>query len=113
MKRWLRRLAYLLFFLVWLVVMSFPMFAFFLATNGEIQLGNDPRRHVRFFLLQETDTQGIGVEWIRPLRENDTCSRGSIRYLLWEGKGQNIDYCQCYDATTGDSLASNQDACHP
>ena len=51
MKTWLRRLLYALLLLVWLVIILFPGFDFFLAANGQIELGKDPQRHVRIFLL--------------------------------------------------------------
>ncbi len=113
MKRWLRRFGYLLFVIIWLMVMCFPTFAFVLAMNGQIEVGSNPRNHVRFFMVSEEDADGIGVEWTRPLRSplpgQPTCAKTSVIYLLWEGGGQNqnVTYCQCVDPATGASLPSN------
>ena len=97
MNRWLRRLLYFFVVVVWLAVMSFPLVAAILAVRGEIQLGDDPRSHLRLFLVQERQAQGVGVEWTRPVSKRASCSQSSVSYLLWEGEAENVVYCQCYD----------------
>ena len=98
MKRWLRRFGYLLIIIIWLMIMCFPTFAFTLAMREQIQVGSNPRTHLRIFLVLEEDADGIGVEWARPLLGND-CTQTSVIYLLWEGNGsdQNVSFCQCFD----------------
>ena len=95
--------------------MAFPTFAFFLATRGELQFGDDPRSHVRFFMIQEEASGGIGLEWIREARQVENCSQTSIRYFLWEGSGrsENVDFCQCYDPITDASLPIEESTCTP
>jgi hypothetical protein len=110
MKRWLRRLLYLLFFIIWLLVMSFPFVAFLLATQGELQLGSSARNHLRLFLIQEEEADGLGLEWTRPSPQAPSCSRTTVSFFLWEGEGNNVSYCQCYDTLTGD-LLSVQESC--
>ncbi len=98
MTPWLRRLLYLFVFAVWLLVMAFPLFAVLLAARGEVQFGRQPQQqHVRVFLIQERNLEGIGVEWVRPLRQQANCSQTHLRYIMWEGEGQNASYCQCVD----------------
>lgn len=114
-KTWLRRFGYVLFFVIWLLVMAFPAFAFFLATQGELNIGQNPQNHVRFFMVQEEETGGIGVEWTRPFHGNEAnqnCAKTSIRYILWSGDNsdQNVTYCQCFDAA-GTSLPVEQNSC--
>lgn len=101
MKRWLRRLGTTLLLISWLVVMAFPVVAFLLATQQQIQLGGTDGRHLRLFLLQEADAGGIGVEWSRSAGDN--CLKTSIGYLLWDGdeNGSAISYCRCLDPVTG------------
>lgn len=113
MRRWLKRLGYIILVLSWLTVMVFPTFAFFLATQGELQLGSEPRRHVRFFMVQEEMASGVGVEWVRAARQLDSCSRTSIRYFLWEGssEGDNVSFCQCFDPVTDAPLPIEEDSC--
>ncbi|HRQ38655.1 MAG TPA: hypothetical protein PLD25_12175 [Chloroflexota bacterium] len=103
MKRWLRRFGYMLIVIIWLMVMCFPTFAFMLAMNGQIEVGSNPRNHLRFFMVQEENADGIGVEWKRPLPGQPACARASVTYLLWEsdGQNQNTSFCQCIDPVTG------------
>jgi hypothetical protein len=112
MNRWLRRLVYTLITLVWLFVMLLPTAAFVLAARGELRLGSDPQRQVRFFMVQQPDAEGVGVEWTRPLRQHDDCTRTSVRYWLWEGEGEPVSACRCY---TGDGavIPANQATCDP
>ena len=106
-------MGYLLLLLLWLMVMAFPTFAFFLSTNGEIQLGEDPQSHVRFFMVQEESSSGVGVEWVRGARESENCTRTSLVYFLWEGDsaGQNTTFCQCYDPVTNAPLPVEESSC--
>ncbi|MCA9961181.1 MAG: hypothetical protein R3E31_24325 [Chloroflexota bacterium] len=99
MKIWLRRFLYLFILIIWLIAITFPFFAVFLASQGEIQLGSNSQRHVRVFLVQERSAQGVGIEWTRPLRESPTCMQTQINYMMWEGVGENVTYCQCTDST--------------
>jgi hypothetical protein len=113
MKSWLRRFGYLLFLIVWLMVVCFPTFAFVLAMSGQIEMGSNPRNHLRFFMVQEEDTAGIGMEWARPLLNRSTCAKTSVVYLLWEGgeTNQNSSFCHCYDPETAVPLPVDENSC--
>jgi hypothetical protein len=111
MKRWLRRLLYLLIVVVWLVVMSFPALAFFLATKGEVRLGGEDS-YVRLFLVREEGSEGVSVEWARPSGQAAGCIQSRVVYLLWEGRGDNVTYCQCRDRSTGATLSAVQGRCN-
>ncbi len=93
MKRLLRPYLYLLVIVAWLVVMSLPIIAFSLAEKGELRFGEN----VRLFLLHEVDVGGVGVEWKRPLRQQPSCTRTTVTYLMWEGRSENTTYCLCND----------------
>lgn len=110
MKPTLRRLAYFLIFLIWLLVMLFPVVAVVLATQGQIQIGRESESHLRLFLLQESGNEGIGIEWTRHVQEPPRCAQSSLIYLLWEGEGENATYCQCYDEA-GAIVVSTPGAC--
>jgi hypothetical protein len=97
MRPWLRRLLYLLLGLLWLLVMSLPVFAVVLATQREIQVGSEPERNVRLFLIQEQDAEGVAVQWMGAPSAADGCAQGRVVYLMWEGEGENASFCQCYD----------------
>lgn len=108
LRRWLRRIAYLLVILLWLLLMLFPIVAFLLATQGQIEVGEPNRSGLRLFMVQDSDSQGIGLQWSRAWAEAG-CSQTSLRYFLWEGsaEGGNVDYCQCFDPQTGQSVPAN------
>lgn len=113
MKRWLRRFGYLLFVIIWLMIMCFPTFAFTLAMRQQLQLGGSPGNHLRFFLVQEEQADGIGVEWARPLLGQPGCTKTSINYLFWEGDAanQNVSFCQCVDPQTKVPLPTDENSC--
>ena len=81
-----RRLAYFFIVIVWLALMSFPLFAFFLATNGEIMIGSLQESHLRLFLINSDEHQGLGLERSRPVSGQSDCYLIEVKYLLWEGK---------------------------
>ena len=110
MNVWLRRLLYLLLLVIWLLVMGFPVVAAMLATQGEIQIGERTERHVRLFLVQETDDGGLALEWTRPATTADACRQGKIVYFMWKGDGENASYCTCYDAS-GSVVSSEPSPC--
>lgn len=105
MSRQLRRILYGLAFLFWLIAITFPFFAIFLAARGQVEIGSPAERHLRVFLVQETEQQGVGVEWARPYRgetpDDVSCLQTRVVYLMWEGEGDNVAYCNCYDAGGG------------
>lgn len=115
MNRWLKRIGYLFLLLLWLAVMAFPTFAFLLATKGELRLGDEPRSHVRFFMVQEENTNGVGMEWVRAAGRVENCTRTTLRYFLWDGgdAGQNVSFCQCYDPLTNAPLPLEESHCTP
>lgn len=110
MSVWLRRIVYFLVFLLWLVVMAFPIVAAVLATQGQLQVGEQgSARYIRLFLVQESDNEGVGVEWTRPSAAQD-CREGRIIYLMWEGTGENARYCTCIDGA-GSVISSQPGRC--
>lgn len=111
MNPWLRRILYLLVLIIWFVIMTFPFFAVFLASRGEIQLGHDTQQHVRIFLIQERNAEGIGIERVRPLPDTQTCTQTHVQYIMWAGKGENVIYCQCADTSTETTLPIDTAIC--
>jgi hypothetical protein len=112
MRPWLKRAGYLLILLLWLVIIGFPIAAFLLATQDQIQIGSHDNG-IRLFLLQETNNQGLGLQWTRPYDDSasaaqsqNSCTQTTLRYFLWAGdsQNQNADYCQCFDSQTDQPL---------
>lgn len=113
MKRWLKRIGYLVLLLFWLIIMAFPTFAFFLATNGEVKFGSETQTHLRFFMVQEETSAGVGIEWVRDAWQVENCTRTTLNYFLWEGNNgkQNVSFCQCYDPITKTPLPIEENLC--
>lgn len=95
--RWLRRFFYFFLFVIWLSVMLFPCMAFSLAMNQQVQVGQSERSHARVFLLQDEGNEGVGVVWKRPFLAQTGCYKTSVSYLMWQGVGENVTYCECLD----------------
>jgi hypothetical protein len=110
MNPWPRRVAYLLAILVWLLLISLPLVAFTLAARNQIQLGSVENSHIRLFLIQESNVEGIGVEVARPYAVEPTCTETSVRYFMWAGEPENVTFCQCRDST-GAYLSASQGSC--
>ncbi|HLF02154.1 MAG TPA: hypothetical protein VI547_09275 [Anaerolineales bacterium] len=112
-KTILRRLAYLLFFCLWLAVMLLPCLAFALAARGELSWQRGPHDLDRLWLIQEHDQKGIGYQAERVISaaadvNGSICVRDTVRFFLWEGstEGQSIEYCECYSANGSASTAN-------
>jgi hypothetical protein len=111
MRPWVRRLAYLLGILLWLLVLSIPFFMFALAARQQLQIGAAQENHIRLFLIQEKDAEGIGLEIARPEPDNPNCAQTSVRYFMWSGEPENVTFCHCFDPQTGHSLSATPGAC--
>ncbi len=104
------------------MVMVLPSVAFVLAMNGQLRLGSGDQRYWRLFMVQEAEAEGVGLERARPVDTppdaplNTECSKVSVSYWLWAsqsgtGEDQGVEYCQCADGVTGQSVAVTPPAC--
>jgi hypothetical protein len=95
-----RRLTYIIVTIIFLIVMSLPVFAFVLAARGELMVGNEQGKFLRLFMVNADRAEGIGLQRVRQSAGDDNCLQGSVRYFLWEGQSQtlNADYCTCVNA---------------
>jgi hypothetical protein len=102
----IRRLGYISVVLIWLVIMCLPVLAFVLAIRGELKLGDQEKSHIRVFMVQGAEEDGLGIEWSRRLENGSDCFKSSVRYLLWDGDAEafNVDYCQCFEKVEGQEL---------
>ena len=92
-----RRLVYLVVFAIWLCLVSLPFLTMVVAFRGEFTLGNEMKSHLRTFLVQGEESNGLGFEWSRRSGTDKTCQKISVRYFLWDGSAEagNTDFCQC------------------
>ncbi len=98
MNKWAKRLLYLIITLVWLAIMLFPVFAIRLATRGQLQAGN-----TTIFMVQERQEAGIGFQTTREVNSEATCTLTTVRYVLWDGEGENSRSCSCSDGVERDA----------
>ena len=87
----LKRLGCFGFILLWIALAIFPFFAFKLAMNKQINLAN-----TRIFLLEERKTNGIGVQTVKPAKNDASCTVSAVRYYLWKGESENQSSRTCY-----------------
>ena len=113
MNPWLRRTVYFVITLVWLFLMSLPVFAFALAARNQLQIGPTEGNHLRIFLVQELDAEGIGFERARSGSFDPGCAQTDVHYIMWKGDPENVTYCQCTDPETSELLSAVQGPCSP
>lgn len=109
MNAWVKRLLIGLFIVVWLVLLFTPAVAFLLAARGQIQVGPQEGRHVRVFLLEDAEAEGLGLERARPVPPPQdvvgaSCLQTSVSYWLWSGgpdESQDVAFCQCFGPDGG------------
>lgn len=103
---WLNRIGCGGLILFWLFLMTLPFFFITLLVNKELtlNLSDVPSHEIRLFTLENRNEQGLGLSWARVYsgspQEDQVCIRTTTRYLLWEGEGENISYCQCYERSS-------------
>jgi len=92
---------------VWLPLILLPLFLLMLATQGEFALWHgdsfpDGEEHpfLQAKLLMDIDTRGLNVtrSYISSSNAQDTavCVQTNVRFMLWQGEGPPVDYCDCY-----------------
>ena len=87
------------------------MLAFSLAAKTELQLRPDYGGHIRLFLIQELDAEGIGLEIAQRDSEQAGCLQTSVRYFMWTGVPEDVLFCHCMEAKSGNVRSSNQGVC--
>lgn len=97
----IRRCVCLSFIVVSILLFVAPCFFVTLMVRGELvfSLSDRPGHEVRLFRLSEKDLGGVGLTWSSLKNETDDgdyCLQTSVKYLVWEGEGENLSYCQCY-----------------
>jgi hypothetical protein len=95
--------------IAWALIMLTPLALLILAVQGEITISHgdrvpEPEAHplLQIRLLSEVRNAGLVIttsslaEQSTQDEESHVCTLTHVRYLLWEGEGQNASYCDCY-----------------
>lgn len=78
-----------------LLLALLPYFGCRLITQGVLQFGNETGNFLNIFLLQEPDKEGLGVQWTRSFDDEAICTRSTVRYFMFDGEAENLDFCEC------------------
>ena len=109
----LRRLGCLVLLLVWAVVMLIPFAFLIVAIRGEITIlygVNIPDRYehprIQIRLINEVDYRGFNVTnaTLHYGRDNDLCIQTNVRFLLWQGEADAVEFCDCYTRNSDDDV---------
>lgn len=113
LRRWLNRGGCLIMFAVWFIFMLMPCFFVTLVTQKEIVVSRSdvPEHEIRVFILEESDSRGFGLSMGR-VAEGDVdgesvCIKTDTNYLMWQGEGEAVSYCDCYEKS-GDAWLLTQ-----
>ncbi len=95
--------------IAWSLIMLLPLALFILAVQGEIALWHgdripEPAAHpmLQVRLLSEIRSQGLVITSASLADQTEhegqarACVQTHVRYLMWEGAGQDASYCDCY-----------------
>ncbi len=95
--------------IAWSLIMLLPLALFILAAQGEIALWHgdripDASAHpmLQVRLLSEIRSQGLVITTSSLAHQSQqdgearACVQTHVRYLMWEGEGQDASYCDCY-----------------
>lgn len=100
-----RRFGCFVLILIWFVLLLLPCFLIMLATQSEIsiQVGNVPGQVIRIWLIEGAKERGIAIS--RPsivlnAVTNATCVQTDTSFLLWMGRGEATQFCDCYKQVT-------------
>ncbi len=78
-----------------IIIGMIPIFGCRLVTTGVLQFGNEDGNFLNFFMLQEPEQEGIGIQWSRSFDDEAICTSNSVRYFMFAGEAENLDYCSC------------------
>lgn len=86
---------------VWVLLLMIPFSFVMLAFVGEFSFvvpGNFPDNRARVWMVMEKDERGVAYSVPSVAARQDTSLQvqTNVRYLLWEGENEALQYCQTY-----------------
>lgn len=118
----LNRIGCWILVVFWFILILTPACLLVLAIQGEIALWHgsgfpESASHplLQAKLLMDADTRGLNItsSSLVDVAGDQTCVQTHVRYLLWQGRGQNVSYCDCYTRENTDwtFVASSPGVC--
>ncbi len=110
------RLGCLLGGLAWLFVMLAPLLAFVLAARGELTWRRGEFVEDRLWLITAASAsggeRGLGYSAARVLSDQTAsggplCVRTRVRFLLWRGQSEQVEFCECYTRAANGAYEAN------
>lgn len=96
----LRRIGCGVALLAWGILMLWPCVLITVLIEGEFVVGlsDRPGHELRMFNIESEDTRGFGFSVAEVAEENAdrVCVKTYVRYLIWRGENEPVDYCRCY-----------------
>jgi hypothetical protein len=108
MRYYARRAGCGLLFVFWLALMSLPCLLVNLVVYKEIIIprGDLPGQETRLFLLDSPDQRGLGLSTSSLKSGGEAagqyCLITQVSYFMWEGEGEGLSYCNCYENMGGE-----------
>ena len=101
----LARLGCALGLIIWAILILSPCILIALAVQGEISIstGEAPDQRLRVWVIMEAAQRGVGISnaSVRPSADGQTCVQTDTSFLLWQGRGEPVSYCECYQHEDG------------
>lgn len=108
--RFVRRLGCGALLMVWFVLMLWPCVLLTVIMEGEfvVTISDRPNHDARIFNVQSDDTRGFGFSYAEVQEESSErlCIKTYVRYIMWEGSNEPVDYCRCYERVDEQWLTS-------
>ncbi len=100
-----RRLGCGVILALWFGLMLSPCVVITVLVEGEfiINLSDRPNHRLRMFDVDTDDKRGFGFSMGNIERENETelCVITRVRYVMWRGENEPVNFCQCYTQLQG------------
>lgn len=108
--RW-KTALYIVGALLWFAFLLTPCALFTLASEGEITIGHpgDMPAAEEYPLLQVgliMERESRGLRFTRSALSagpGERCVQTHVSYLMWEGSGEAVSYCDCYERDANDT----------
>lgn len=107
----LQRVGCAVLIIIWFVIMLIPMALIILAIEGNITVHHGrsvPDRHehprLQIRLITELDYRGFQItnSTLDQDSEANLCIQTNVRYILWQGDGEDAQFCDCYSRENPD-----------